>query len=382
MAAERFWFASPAREFFGEGVRERYDGPLTPPAVTAARERLAPGEVLIGWLPFEPGGPGALVRPERLRTGPGAGEPGADPSEPRDPRAGAPGGRVPHESVPRESYLRAVGRALERIGAGELEKVVLARAVELPARGVDPFAAMREARRRDPRVHAFAYDTGLADGPEGLFGASPELLVRRTGPLVASLPLAGSRPRRPEPEADRAQALELLASEKDRTEHAVVVRHIAEVLRGLCARVIVPAEPSLVATETMWHLASSVQGVLEDPATSVVELAAALHPTPAICGAPVAAALAEIRAAEPLERGLYAGATGWCDRAGDGEWAVTLRAGQRLGERLLLHAGAGVVAGSEPEAEWEETAAKLRTMERALGAADPLETCVSARSVR
>lgn len=379
MAAERFWFASTEREFLGEGVRERYDGRLTREAIAEATARLGDGEVLAGWLPFEPGEAGTLVRPERLAATPPRGESSlaAAPSTPpiHLRRDDAPSSDLfaPHE------YRSAVSSALERIDSTPLEKVVLARAVEHADAGIDLITAMQRARRRNPRVFAFVYDaaTGLESRgrvsgvsrctPSTLFGASPELLVRRRGPLVISVPLAGSRPRGGDPVADRAAAVELLASEKDRAEHAVVVRQIVGSLERVCTRVMAPSEPSLVPTDAMWHLATTIQGVLDDPTLGVVDVAVALHPTPAICGTPIAEALDLIRRSEPVPRGLYAGAVGWCDRAGDGEWAVTLRAGQRIDGRLRLHAGAGIVAGSVPDDEWHETAAKLRTMEGALG---------------
>lgn len=388
----------------GVGTRERYDGPLTREAVADARSRLGPGEVLAGWLPFDPSGDGALVRPERFAPG------GLDRG-PSPRRAIASRPLAPRELMSRDEYRSAVDGALDRIVAREVEKVVLARAVEFSAEGVDPIAAMRGARRRDPRVFAFAYDgagagagtdagsggeagadarasaaagVGSRAGARGsvsgaaagrapvrrtLFGASPELLVRKRGPLVTSMPLAGSRPRSDDPEVDRAAATSLLASAKDRDEHAFVVRQIAASLAAVCGRVVVPPEPSLVATDSMWHLATSLQGVIADPLLSVVDVAVSLHPTPAICGTPIDAALDVIRRNEPVARGLYGGAVGWCDAAGDGEWAVTLRSGQLIGDRVVLHSGAGIVAGSNPDEEWRETAAKLGTMERALGVA-------------
>jgi isochorismate synthase len=352
---ERWWFASRVREFYGRGTADRYDGPLTPEAVRDALLGLGPHDVLAGWLPFEPGADGSLVRPDRLEVVPH--------SEAAVVRAA---GRTRSLST-RRGYGSAVDDAVRRIRTGELGKVVLARAVDVDG-GIDLLSAMRRAREINPEVYAFVYDTaGPTSRASALFGASPELLVRRSGPLVSSVPLAGSAPRDPDPEKDRAAAVALLASEKDRAEHAFVVRHVVEGLEPLCQRVVAPVEPELVATDAMWHLATRIQGVLADAAVSVVDVAVALHPTTAVCGSPRELALPIIRESEGVSRDLYAGAVGWCDASGDGEWAVTLRAGQVVDGTIRLHAGAGVVGDSVGEDEWNETAAKLWTMERALG---------------
>lgn len=356
---ERWWFASRMREFYGRGTADRYDGPLTPEAVRDALLGLGPHDVLAGWLPFEPGADGSLVRPDRREPAP----------QSEAPFARSTGWR--RSLSTRRGYGSAVDDAVRRIRAGELGKVVLARAVEADGGG-DLLSAMRGARQVNPEVYAFVYDTaGPTSRASTLFGASPELLVRRSGPLVSPVPLAGSAPRDPDPENDRAAAAALLASEKDRAEHAFVVRHVVEGLEPLCQRVITPAEPELVATDAMWHLATRIQGVLADATLSVVDVAVVLHPTPAVCGSPQELALPIIRESEGVSRDLYAGAVGWCDSAGDGEWAVTLRAGQVVDGTVRLHAGAGVVGDSVGDDEWNETAAKLRTMERALGIEGP-----------
>jgi isochorismate synthase len=249
--------------------------------------------------------------------------------------------------------------------AGPLRKVVLARALELTAaEPVDPGAILRRLAARDPHGYAFAVDLG-ADGT--LVGASPELLVSRHGDLVVAQPLAGSTPRRADAAFDRSGADALLRSPKDLREHALVVDAVAAVLRPLCAQLDVPEAPSLVATNAMWHLGTTVVGRLADPGTTALELAVALHPTPAVCGTPPDAARALIAELEPFDRGPYAGAVGWQDATGDGEWVVTIRCGVVRDRSLRVFAGAGVVPGSRGVDELAETHAKLRTFLSALG---------------
>jgi isochorismate synthase len=311
--------------------------------------------------------------PERvLRTGPGD-----DAPAPTVDAAGSVTGPVPAiraagwaiRPVPApEAYAAAVDEAVARMGrdAGpRLRKVVLARALELTAdEPIDPGAILRRLAARDPRGHAFAVDLG-ADGT--LVGASPELLVSRHGDVVVAQPLAGSTPRRTDAAADRTGADALLRSPKDLREHALVVDAVAEALRPLCATLDVPDAPSLVATNAMWHLGTTVVGRLADPATTALDLAVALHPTPAVCGTPPDAARALIAELEPFDRGPYAGAVGWQDATGDGEWVVTIRCGVVRDRSLRVFAGAGVVPGSRGVDELAETHAKLRTFLSALG---------------
>ncbi|WP_345714200.1 isochorismate synthase, partial [Kineococcus glutinatus] len=221
-----------------------------------------------------------------------------------------------------------------------------------------------------PAAHVLAVPVPAAPGgaPSWLVGASPELLLRRRGREVVSVPLAGSQPRSADPAVDAARARRLVASDKDRREHGFVVDAIVGALRPLCTDVRA-LPPELLATPTVWHLATRITGRLRDGATTSAELVAALHPTPAVAGTPRPAATALIAELEGFDRGCYAGAIGWQDTAGDGEWSVGVRCAELSGNRLRLFAGAGVVAGSDPEAELAETRAKLRTVAGALGIA-------------
>src|SRR5690606_6763650 len=201
-----------------------------------------------------------------------------------------------------------------------------------------------------------------------LIGATPELLVARRGETVTLRPLAGSMPRLADQQADAAQAAGLLASAKNREEHSYVVDWLAGILAPLCAELDIPDAPRLVRTHDVWHLATPITGRLRDPSVTALDLAVLLHPTPAVCGTPTAAALEAITRDEG-DRGFYGGAVGWCDAGGDGAWLVAIRCAELSADRrsLRAYAGGGIVAASQPREELDETTAKLRTF---LGALD------------
>jgi isochorismate synthase len=256
-----------------------------------------------------------------------------------------------------------VDEAARRVHAGELRKVVLARTIEVEAgRAFDARRLAHRLRAVDPEAYSFIAPT--ADGV--LVGASPELLVSRHGTEVRSVPLAGSAPRSGDPAADHANADALIASSKDREEHAAVVDAIAEVLQPLCESLAWDEQPTLRATPNVWHLSTAFRGHLREPAPSALELALALHPTPAVNGAPRAEALALLHQLEAFDRGSYAGPVGWVDAEGNGEWAIALRCALLRGDRATLYAGAGIVGDSRPDAELDETERKFRAFLDAL----------------
>jgi isochorismate synthase len=261
------------------------------------------------------------------------------------------------------AYEDAVRRAVSRIDGGELRKVVLARTIEVTAdRALDPKLLASRLRAVDPDAYTFAGPTD-----EGvLVGASPELLVSRRGREVRSNPLAGSAPRSGDAEEDRANADALIGSSKEQEEHAIVVEAIAETLRPFCEELAWDPEPVLRETPNVWHLSTRFRGALREPAPTALDLVGALHPTPAVAGEPREAALATIDELEPFDRGRYAGPVGWVDAEGDGEWAIALRCAELRGGRAILYAGAGIVAGSEPARELEETERKFRAFLDAL----------------
>lgn len=270
-------------------------------------------------------------------------------------------------------YIAAVDRALERLGATPLRKVVLARCVEFQiSKCPPPLQVAASLRTHLPQGYVYAIDVGPDPATPGcdtrcLVGASPELLLRKTGAHVESNPLAGSSRRSSDPLEDRRQAALLLESEKDRREHQYVVSDIARTLARYCKAVHVPSEPSLTCTESMWHLSTRITGTLRDANIPSTTLALALHPTPAICGTPTILARDTITELEPFDRRYFTGVVGWCDSSGDGEWAVAIRCAELGNDVIRTYAGAGIVEGSVPERELLETAAKLQTIQRALG---------------
>jgi len=258
-------------------------------------------------------------------------------------------------TAPPEHYEAAVARAVERIRAGALEKVVLARevAVHAPAPH-DPAAVFGVLRAAFTSCFVFAVGRGDA----AFLGASPELLVRREGMRASTVALAGSTRRSADPAVDAHLGERLLRSEKDREEQEIVTRRIARALRPHAVWVTAPEEPAIVKVANIQHLATPLRAQLAQP-VPVVELAGLLHPTPAVGGEPHAAAAPLIPALEGLDRGWYAGPIGWTDANEDGELCVALRCALLRGAEARLYAGVGVVRDSDPAAELAETEIKL-----------------------
>ena len=254
-------------------------------------------------------------------------------------------------------FEEAVARAVQRIRAGELEKIVLAREVEVHApRAADPTAIFGLLREAFSSSFVFAVGRGSAT----FLGATPELLVRREGQRATTVALAGSTRRSADPAVDDHLGEALLRSEKDRAENAIVVRRISRVLRPHAVWVAAAPEPALVQVANIQHLATPIRAQLAAP-LSVIALAAALHPTPAV-GAEPAEALRLIPALEGIDRGWYAGPVGWTDAHGDGEFCVALRSALLRGRVAGCYAGCGIVADSDPAAELAESELKLGVM--------------------
>ena len=251
----------------------------------------------------------------------------------------------------RADWKAAVTAALRTIAGGRLDKVVLARELEVDTDR--PFRRAAVLRRlRDQAAGAYLYASGA------FLGASPELLVARRGGIATSQPMAGTVPSGGTPAAAADRLAWLQTSAKAAAEHGAVVDAVAEALAKVSNDVdVTPAE--VVRLPTVAHLATRVTAKLTEPLPSALELAGLLHPTPAVAGVPRDLALAVLGELEPFARGAYAGPVGWVDAHGDGEWAVAIRCATltRGGARLV--AGAGIVAGSDPEAEWAETEWKL-----------------------
>jgi len=328
------------------------------PAVAAARA----GSAVVGAFAFESDGPAALSVPGRLTRDP-LPLPGRPPLNHqvtlRDTRPDA------------STHRARVATVRDTIATGTADKVVLARAIELATTSAVDEHSLSEALAGGNAEHnAFCVDLSAA-GPNYrdrlLIGASPELLVSKRGDRVYAHPYAGSAARSSDPVADQAAAQSLSSSAKDHAEHRFVVDYLRTALAPFCADVQAPETPVLLATGELWHLATPIVGTLADPSITSLELALALHPTPAVCGTPTAAAAAIIADVEG-PRGFYSGAIGYNTADGDGDWLVAIRCAELAADRrsLIAHAGGGIVAQSDPDAELAETTTKFATILRAL----------------
>lgn len=265
---------------------------------------------------------------------------------------------------PVDEWCTAVADARDVLRRTDVRKVVLARELEVRAdRPIDTQAAILRLRRAYRGCHVTAMP-----GPGGsrMIGASPELLVARTGTKVRSHPMAGTAPATGDARADAALAADLLASLKDQMEHRITIDRVHEALLPWCSYLDEEAEPSIVAVANVQHLATEVEGRLSSPPASVLDLVVALHPTPAVCGHPRDDALALIERFEGIDRQRYAGPVGWVDAAGNGTWAVGIRCAEVHERHARVFAGVGVVADSDPEAELAETQAKFQAVLGAL----------------
>lgn len=266
-------------------------------------------------------------------------------------------------TVSSAGYELAVAAAVERIAGGTLDKVVLARDLAVSTeQELDPRALLAPLSRTYPSCWTFAID--------GLIGATPELLVRRTGDHVVSRVLAGTTPRGRDAVVDAQHAADLLASDKDRVEHELAVRSVSESLGPFCSDLVVPRAPEVVRLANVQHLQTDITGRLAN-GESALDLAAALHPTAAVCGTPTGRARAVIHELEGMDRGRYAGPVGWIDSRGDGAFGIALRCAQidpGDARSLRMYAGCGIVEGSVPADELAESQTKLLAMRDALEA--------------
>jgi isochorismate synthase len=254
-----------------------------------------------------------------------------------------------------EDWCALVERATKAMAAGSLHKVVLARQIDVAAdRSIDRLAVLERLRSAYPGCHIVSVD--------GFVAASPELLVSVAGDNVRSHPMAGTAPRGGDPTTDQRLAASLLASTKDRQEHQITIDMVHDTLLPWCSYLDYEAEPSVVAVANVQHLATLVEGRLSQPAPSVLELVAALHPTPAVAGWPRAEAVDWIAENEGFDRRRYAGTAGWVDAAGNGTWAVSIRCAEIDGSTARVWAGNGIVADSDPSTELAETRSKLQAL--------------------
>lgn len=323
------------------------------------------------WASFAPG---ALVLPRLLfvREAGVTGvviAPGVDPDEveaaltPR-PAEARESAREMHiaRDVDRQHWLTSVGAVAGEVRDGAYEKAVLAASRELEADDdISVGAALARLRADYPHCHLFT----VAVGDATFLGASPELLVSLRDGVVRSLGLAGSARRGADAAEDEAMGAALLGSAKDRIEHETVVRALREGLAPLTQHLRAPNQPSLLKLRNIQHLATDVTAEAAE-GVDVLALVAGLHPTPAVCGYPSAAARAVIESHETFDRGWYAGPVGWMDAQGDGEFAVGLRSALVRGRRAWLFAGAGIMGDSVPASELAEIEMKFQPLTNAL----------------
>ena len=361
-----FLLTSPQRAMLATGERQVVTEPDPDELAKQVTKLLVDADVpvAVGALPFDVDSPPHIVLPDAVQWS------GPLRSYPRKPVGSA----ASVEPVPsRAGYAHAVACAVDSLRAGDLRKVVLARSLRLTmAAPVDVRRLLANLVSDNASGFTYAVDLPATTGRRTLVGATPEMLLSRVGTTVVANPLAGSIPRDPDPDRDHANGQALLASVKDHEEHRVVVEAVADALRPFCRDLDVPATPSLIRTTAVWHLSTRITGELLDPGISSLRLASALHPTPAVCGTPAPAARATITALEPFDRGFYAGAIGWCDADGDGQWVVGIRCAE-LAEpvagppTVTLYSGAGIMPASVPDLEVTETSAKFQTLLRAMG---------------
>ena len=330
------------------------------------------GAVAFAALPFEPGAPCRLVVPAVTVGSNGRGDhwvtvvgapdelpepPDLDlaPTDMADRAVNGPTGFDVRASRPPQEWCKAVDAATAAIRVGRLDKVVLAREIVVTAdREIQVDAVLGRLARTYPGCYLYLVD--------GFCGASPELLVSRSGDVVTAQPMAGTAPRQGSAEADEEAAAALLASPTYRHEHQVTIDAVHDTLLRFSSYVDYEPEPSVVPLANVVHLATSVEGRLSHPPASVLDLVDALHPTPAVCGRPRENALALISELEDLDRRNYAGAVGWVDAEGNGEFAVAIRGAEISGRTARVIAGNGIVADSDPATELAETRAKLQAM--------------------
>jgi menaquinone-specific isochorismate synthase len=350
--ADRWWRAFADRLEIDDEVGTAGSGPVAFASFTFADS--SPGSVLVV--------PRVLVGRRGGRAWVTEFTGGGGPSAMRSVTPVRPSGtlRYADGALSADRYRSAVAEAVRRMRAGELGKAVLAH--DLLAIGEEPLDArflLAGLADRYPTCWSYAVD--------GLVGATPELLVRRTAGTVQSRVLAGTAWPGEGSTGSGDLAAQLLGSAKDRHEHALAIDSLSDALRPLCAQLDVPATPSVITLHNVSHLASDVHGKLPtENAASLLRLAEAVHPTAAVGGTPRGSAVALIAELEGMDRGRYAGPVGWVDGDGDGELGIALRCAQIDGAVARLFAGCGVVAESEPDTEVREAAAKMVAVRDAL----------------
>ena len=265
-------------------------------------------------------------------------------------------------SINTSAWKERVAEAIKRVGSSKVDKVVLARdLVAESTTSIETAPILKKLAAEYPSTWTFAVD--------GLVGATPELLLRLSRGMVTSRVLAGTIPKTGNDEKDLALAASLARSSKDLEEHEYAVRSVADALEPFCSSTNVPESPFVLHLANVMHLATDVTGALIETKQRVdaFSLLQSLHPSAAVCGTPRNIAFDIITEIEGMNRGRYAGPVGWIDASGDGELGIALRSGQITDREIRIFAGCGIVAGSNPEKELEESNAKMIPMRSALG---------------
>lgn len=364
-------FLSPGFPFVGSGALHREAVACADLPRILASLASGPSGVALAAIPFDTSRAAWVIQPQAIDLQACAA------SDPHPASTPAPRSARAVTSQPtRAGYIAAVRLVLERFAAptaAECQKVVLSRRLTVEFEHTVDVAALIDRLGADSHATTFCLPLE-PDAPGRVFvGASPELLIAKDGAAVLSTPLAGSARRSPDAAIDRDRADGLSHSEKDFREHALVVEWIADRLAPYCRALTVPSLPSLVSTDAMWHLGTEIHGTLRDDTTPSAQLALDLHPTPAVCGTPQAWARDSIAELEGFDRRFFGGVVGRTDARGDGRWMVAIRCAEIDGAVAQVYAGAGIVRGSDPAAEVEETSAKFVTLLSALGVGEQTE---------
>ncbi|KFC83502.1 isochorismate synthase EntC [Buttiauxella agrestis] len=374
--ADSFFFMSPYRSFSTSGCFTRLDTPALDgahshghlqtqlrEAFDNARKHGIEKPVVVGAIPFDPRQPSALFIPESWQP--------FSRAQHQDAACQKRGGQAlniaSRQAIPeQEKFMEMVAHAATATAQPDIDKVVLSRLIDIETDAVvDLDALLNRLISQNPTSYNF--HVPLPDG-SSLVGASPELLLRKSGKNFSSLPLAGSARRdKDNIQRDSEIGAQLLRSTKDRHEHGLVTQAMHDVLLPRSQYLTLSDTPELITTPTLWHLATPIYGQIKDSQDNALSLACLLHPTPALSGFPHEAAQKLIAELEPFDRELFGGIVGWCDAEGNGEWVVTIRCARVGGKQVRLFAGAGIVPASSPESEWRETGVKLSTMLNVFG---------------
>lgn len=373
---DSFFFMSPYRSFTTRGCFARLDCPAEDganvqgflqtqlrSAFEKAKKQGIEKPIVVGAIPFDMRQPSALFIPESWQTF-------ARQQRLQEasliPDVSQPGIAARKAIPDREKFMEMVARAAAATSQPDIDKVVLSRLIDIETdKPVDIEALLNRLIAQNPASYNFRVP--LPDGST-LLGASPELLLRKEGDMFSSLPLAGSARRdREDAQHDAAIGQTLMHSVKDRHEHGLVTSAMQAVLQPRSRYLALPDKPEPIATPTLWHLSTPIDGEVKDPQDNALSLACLLHPTPALSGFPDDVAQQLIAELEPFDRELFGGIVGWCDAEGNGEWVVTIRCARVAEKQVRLFAGAGIVPASSPESEWHETGVKLTTMLNVFG---------------